>query len=83
MTHHEEMESHVAAHDQKLKLLEAASVALVAEFIGAITGLRPPLERNLFPPEYEPGLRRFVDGMVQLVREFDGHPTFTHKSRGK
>ena len=49
--------------------MEKAAVALVAEFIGAITGLRPPLERELFPAQYEPALKRLCDGMVQLVRE--------------
>jgi hypothetical protein len=48
---------------------EAAVVALVAEFIGSLTGLRPPLERALFPPDQEPALNRLCDGLIQLVRE--------------
>jgi hypothetical protein len=52
--------------------LEGAVVALVAEFIGAITGTRPPLERALFPPEMEPALKRLCDGLIQVVRECEG-----------
>ena len=48
---------------------EAAVVALVAEFVGSLTGLRPPLERALFPPDQEPALKRLCDGLIQLVRE--------------
>jgi hypothetical protein len=50
-------------------LLEAATIALVAEFIGEITGLRPPLERELFPPEWRSALNRLIDGLQQLRKE--------------
>jgi hypothetical protein len=43
---------------------EAALIALVAEFIGSLTGLRPPLERALFPPDQEPALNRLCDGII-------------------
>jgi hypothetical protein len=48
---------------------EAAVIALVAEFVGSLTGLRPPLERALFPPDQEPALARLCDGLIQLARE--------------
>lgn len=58
----------MSKQDNRLRM-ESAMVALVAEFVGSITGLRPPLERRLFPPEYEPALKRLCDGAVQVVKE--------------
>jgi hypothetical protein len=58
-----------AASSADRKRFEAAVVALVAEFIGSLTGLRPPLERALFPPDQEPALTRLCDGITQLFRE--------------
>lgn len=54
----------------KRAFLDATTVALVAEFIGEITGTRPPSERSAFPPEWEPALQRLCDGLVQAVKEF-------------
>jgi hypothetical protein len=55
--------------DARRLRLEGAVVALVAEFLGEITGMRPPWERRLFPPEMEPALKRLCDGLIQVVRE--------------
>jgi hypothetical protein len=52
--------------------LEGAVVALVAEFMGTVTGTRPPLERTLFPPEMEPALKRLVDGLIKLLHDYEG-----------
>jgi hypothetical protein len=54
--------------DQRARL-EAVVLVLVAEFVGDLTGLRPPTERSLFPPEHEPALWRLCDGLIQAVRE--------------
>jgi hypothetical protein len=51
--------------------LESAVVGLVAEFMGRITGLRPPLERRLFPPRMEVPLKLLCDGLIEVVREHD------------
>ena len=48
---------------------EAATIALLAEFISALTGLRPPSERALFPPDKLPALQRLCDGLLQVLRE--------------
>lgn len=79
MDHHSEMESHYAAgleRQDKRLLMEAAMVALVAEFVGAITGLRPPLERRLFPQQHEPALNRLCDGAVQVVKECEAQQEY-------
>ena len=55
--------------DERRRRLEGAVVALVAEFLGNITGLLPPLERRLFPPEMEPPLKRLCDGLIKVVHE--------------
>ncbi len=53
----------------KRAVMESAVVALVAEFIGAVTRVKPPVERELFPPEMKPALDRLCDGLMQLAKE--------------
>lgn len=70
--HHAKMEAHFnngLARQDNRRMMEAAIVALVAEFIGELTGLRPPLERSLFPPHWTPALNRLCDGLMQVVKE--------------
>jgi len=50
-------------------LTESAMIMLTAELVGAFTGLKPPTERCMFPPQLLPALTRFIDGAVQVVRE--------------
>jgi hypothetical protein len=50
-------------------VMEAAVLALVAEFLGAITGSRPPVERSQFPPHMKLELDRLVDGLIQVAKE--------------
>jgi hypothetical protein len=63
------MEDAMAVAPEARVRLEGAVVALVAEFMGAATGLRPPSDRAGFPPELEPALKRLCDGLIQVVRE--------------
>lgn len=53
--------------------LESAVVALVAEFMGAVTGMRPPMERRLFPEHMEVPLQRLCDGLIQVVQEHEAN----------
>jgi hypothetical protein len=53
----------------KRDLMEAAVIALIAEFVGELTGLRPPSDRALFPRYMEPALTRLVDGLIQVAKE--------------
>lgn len=49
------------------KRLESAIVALLAEFVGTVTGTQPPLERTLFPAEMEPALKQLCDGLIEIL----------------
>lgn len=51
------------------KRAEAAIIALVAEFVGDITGLKVPTERELFPENMKPALNRLCDGLIQVSKE--------------
>lgn len=53
------------------ELIEAQAIALVADFVGDITGLKPPVERKLFPPYMRPALDRLVDGLLKITRASD------------
>ena len=53
-------------------------IALTAELIGSITGLRPPLERHLFPPLWLPAINRFIDGAKQVIRESSTYSPVRH-----
>ncbi len=63
------MEDAMAVAAEPRARLECAVVALIAEFMGAATGTRPPLERHMFPSEMEPALKRLCDGLIQVVHE--------------
>jgi hypothetical protein len=56
-------------YDRIERLIETSVIALVAEFLGEVTGLRPPVERELFPPHMRPALDRLCDGLMQIVKE--------------
>ena len=47
----------------------AATIALIAEFIGSITGTRPPSEAHLFPAEWQPALDTLISGLEQIAQE--------------
>jgi hypothetical protein len=63
------MEDKLALAPEQRVRLEGAVLALVAEFVGAVTGLRPPIESAVFPPEMRPALDRLCDGLIQVVHE--------------
>jgi hypothetical protein len=46
--------------------IEASVIALFAQFVGKATGLRPPIERRLFPIALEPHLSQLVDGLLGM-----------------
>jgi hypothetical protein len=54
------------------EVIEASVIALVAEFVGEVTGLRPPVERELFPPHMKPALDRLCDGLMQIMKKTGG-----------
>jgi hypothetical protein len=63
------VEDEMAMEPERRARLEGAVIALVAEFMGTVTGTRPPMECALFPPEMRPALARLCDGLIQVVHE--------------
>jgi hypothetical protein len=52
--------------------MEAATIALLAEFVADLTGFRPPSEGELFPAAWRPALDRLCDGVIQAAKEYGG-----------
>lgn len=47
---------------------ESRVLSAVAEFMFVVTGLRPPVERHLFPPRMEDALMALVDDLDEAMK---------------
>lgn len=87
--HHAELESYNDAMRERqdaqhrLEIMDSAIRALAVEFIGAITGLRPPAEKEAIPSHMRGAFVTFSDGLRQLANEEAAALTYTILGRAE